>query len=59
MNRRKRGEKGRRTDDDPLDAFRPVRGSHVGDSAKLAGELVADFVRLVVLSVDSSNQAVL
>ena len=47
------------TNDDPLDAPVTVVGSGLGHSSVLASDLVLDLVRLAVLSVDSTNQAVL
>jgi hypothetical protein len=47
------------TDNDPLDATVTVVRSGLRNSAVLAGNLVLDLVRLVVLNVDGTNQAVL
>ena len=46
-------------DHDPLDAVVAVVGRVLRDGAILAGDLVLDLVRLVVLSVDRANQTVL
>ena len=47
------------TDDDPLDAVVTVVCSGLGDRTVFTSYLVLDLVRLAVLSVDSTNQAVL